>query len=227
MQLYTTPHVLKERGYYNTNLKLKVIVPRVYTRITVGKVKKKVTAGWLRKIGVPAVLIPGIIFAAIYGANNLKKLGPDYYKNSQVFPLSGQVVKIEDGDTVQLKNGTVVRLLGINAPDRGEEKYSEAMTSLGNLVLNKKIWLEYDRYQDDKYGRVMAWLWTDCESPEFLPADYMKLSKNQSREGLTVNPKGCEKGKLIQEEMVDGGMAEVQVYKDRGELKYEKRLFQK
>lgn len=193
-----------------------------------GKGKKKVTADRLRKIGVPAVLIPGIIFATIYGINNIYKLGPDYYKNKQVFPVSGYVSVVEDGDTLVLKGGNTVRLLGINAPDRGEEKYAEAAKLLSDLTENKKVWLEYDRYQDDKYGRIMAWLWTGCgDNPKLLPTDYMKLSLNQSKEGLMDNPVGCEQGKLVQEEMVDGEMAEVQVYKDRGELKYEKRLFQK
>jgi len=52
----------------------------------------------------------------------------------------------------------------------------------------------------------------------------MHLSRNQSRPGLTENPAGCKKGKLVQEEMVNAGMAKVETYKDRGELKYEERI---
>jgi endonuclease YncB( thermonuclease family) len=194
----------------------------------IGKKKSKPTVGWLRKIGVPAVLIPGIIFATIYGVKNISKLGPDYYKNKQVFPTSGYVEKVEDGDTLTLKNGAVVRLYGIDAPDRGEKKYAEATELLGQLVDEKKIWLEYDRYQDDKYGRIMAWVWTGCgDNPKLLQADYMRLSLNQSKEGLMTNPVGCERGKLVQEEMVKAGLAAVQVYEGRGELKYQKRLLQK
>jgi hypothetical protein len=92
-------------------------------------------------------------------------------------------------------------------------------------LLNKKIWLEYDRYQDDPFVRLLAWVWIDCEGkPEFLPYDYMRLTYNKSREGLKENPKGCQKGKLVNEEMVRERLARFEVFKERGELKYQKRL---
>ena len=52
----------------------------------------------------------------------------------------------------------------------------------------------------------------------------MHLTFNRSREGLTENPEGCKKGKLVQEELVKQGVVWVRGYKDRGELKYEGRL---
>lgn len=114
-----------------------------------------------------------------------------------------------------------MRTVGVNAP-ANDAKSKDGLTG---LIKDKKVWLEYDRYQDDKYGRILAWIWTECETtPEFLPADYMHLSGNQSRPGLIENPQGCKKGKLVQEELVKAGLAKIEVYKDRGELKYEKRL---
>ena len=53
----------------------------------------------------------------------------------------------------------------------------------------------------------------------------MHQSGNASREGLTENPKGCKKGRLVNEEMVSSGFASAVRYKERGELKYEMRLF--
>ena len=159
------------------------------------------------------------------GWTGWQKLGPDIYKNKQAFPDSGIVRIITDGDTFELQNGVRVRMMGINAPDRGEKKENEATKKLSDLVEDKKVWLEYDRYQDDKNGRVLAWVWVGCEAtPKFLPADYMHLSFNRSRPGLTDNPEGCKKGKLAQEEMVKAGLVSVEVYKERGDLKYEKRL---
>ena len=159
------------------------------------------------------------------GWTGWQKLGPDIYKNKQAFPDNGIVRIITDGDTFELQNGVRVRMMGINAPDRGEKKENEATKKLSDLVEDKKVWLEYDRYQDDKNGRVLAWVWVGCEAtPKFLPADYMHLSFNRSRPGLTDNPEGCKKGKLAQEEMVKAGLVSVEVYKERGDLKYEKRL---
>jgi endonuclease YncB( thermonuclease family) len=135
------------------------------------------------------------------------------------------VGKVEDGDTFTLASGVKVRLIGINAPDKGQKDFELSRTVLQSMVENKKIFLEYDRYQDDKYGRILAWVWVGCEStPQFLPADYMHKSDNESNPGLTDNPAGCKKGKLINEELIKGGFAEVVSYTDRGELKYEERL---
>lgn len=184
----------------------------------------KITAKRLRKIGVKEVLIPGLLLAGVLGFS-LSKLGTNIYKNKILFPQSAVASNVIDGDTIETKNGVRVRLIGINAPDRGDKGYEQAMGRLGEIINNKTIWLEYDRYQDDKNGRILAWIWIGCEStPKFLPPDYMRLSYNRSREGLTTNPEGCKNGKLVQEEMVKSNLAVVEVYKDRGELKYENRL---
>lgn len=180
---------------------------------------------YLRKIGVPAVLIPGIVFAAALGWTGWRSLGPDYYANKQVFPDSGYMAEVYDGDTLLLKSGMTMRLLGINAPNRGESGYEKSGKGLENLAGDKKLWFEYDRYQNDKFGRIMAWVWVGCENrPEFLPADYMHKSKRESNPGLIENPQGCRSGKLVQEEMVRTGLATLEVYNDRGELKYELRI---
>lgn len=177
-------------------------------------------------LGIPMVLIPGILLAITLGWNPKKftKVS-DYHNIQQLFPDSGVVSHVTDGDTLELQNGVAVRMIGINAPDRGNEKYSASREYLTSLLEKKKVYLEYDRYQDDKYGRVLAWVWLDCETkPTFLPADYMHLTINSSREGLIENPEGCKKGTLVDEAMVDSGFAVATRYKERGELKYEKRL---
>ncbi len=185
--------------------------------------KKKLTAKELVKKGVPYVLIPGFLAAAALGwkTGAFEKV-QNYYEMKTLFPSSGIVSQVQDGDTFTLKNGVKVRLLGVDAP-------SGTPTRAGNYLMEniygKRVYLEYDRYQNDKYGRVLAWVWIDCETtPQFLPADYMHKNASESMPGLTQNPKGCKKGKLINEELVKKGYAEIVVYDDRGELKYEKRL---
>ncbi|KKU28732.1 MAG: hypothetical protein UX80_C0024G0001 [Candidatus Amesbacteria bacterium GW2011_GWA2_47_11b] len=179
--------------------------------------KKRVTADWLRKIGVKEVLIPGLILAGVLGWTGWNKLDEKKVR----FPESGVVRIITDGDTFELQSGVRVRLIGINAPAND----ARSKDGLARLVEDKRVWLEYDRYQDDKYGRVLAWIWMGCEeTPKFTPPDYMRLSFNRSRPGLTENPKGCKKGKLVQEELIKEGLVKMEVYKDRGELKYENRL---
>ena len=116
-------------------------------------------------------------------------------------------------------------MIGIDAPNRGEKRWVEARDTLTSIVNDKRVYLEYDRYQDDKYGRVLAWVWIACENePTFLPANYMHLTYNSSREGLMENPEGCNDGALVNELLVQKGLASTEQYKDRGELKYERRL---
>lgn len=185
-------------------------------------VKKKVNnyKEWLKR-GVPAILIPGIIFATMYGAGKIKTI-KDYYGDENIFPKSGYVEEVEDGDTMRLQSGQAVRLIGINAPDRGKPGYVEAKDELEKITAEKKIWLEYDRYQDDKYGRILAWVWVNCEANEvkFTPADYMHLDGKTSREYLTTNPEGCLQGELVNKSLVDKNLALPAEYEKRGRLKY-------
>ncbi|MDP1722168.1 MAG: thermonuclease family protein [Candidatus Gottesmanbacteria bacterium] len=185
---------------------------------------------WTRKrliaLGLPAVLIPGILIAMALGWNPTKLASvKNYQEIKTIFPSSGIVTHVVDGDTFELKNGVGVRMIGIDAPNRGEAKWDEARVALDELIDRKRVYLEYDRYQDDKYGRILAWIWVGCErEPSFLPADYMHLTYNSSREGLLENPKGCSEGKLVNEEMVRKGLASDEKYKERGTLKYEGRM---
>jgi len=178
----------------------------------------------LKKAGVATIFIPGILLAWYVKTGKLNNFD-DYYKAKMVFPDSGLVETVEDGDTFDLRSGARVRMLGIDSPDRGKEGFKQGKEFLGKLIKNKKVWLEYDRYQDDKYGRILAWVWVDCEGkPKFKDPFYMHLSGNRSREGLSENPNGCKKGKLINEEMVDENFAKVVKYAGRGPLKYEVRI---
>ena len=62
-----------------------------------------------------------------------------------------QVSKVIDGDTITLENGEKVRLIGIDTPERGQCYYKEAKLRLTELVLNKKVELEKDITNRDKY----------------------------------------------------------------------------
>jgi len=68
------------------------------------------------------------------------------------------IERVIDGDTVE-SNGTSIRLLGINTPEKGEVYYSEAKEFLEDLVLNKTVRLEFGKDREDKYGRTLAYLY--------------------------------------------------------------------
>ena len=69
----------------------------------------------------------------------------------------GFVGKVIDGDTVVI-NGESIRLLGIDADERGYECYNEAKKRLEELVLNKDVKLEKDVKDKDQYKRYLRYV---------------------------------------------------------------------
>lgn len=82
--------------------------------------------------------------------------------------------KVIDGDTFILENGEKVRLLGIDAPEKGEPFSDSAMIFVERLILNKKIKIEYDLQKYDKYGRILAYVFFDKKllNEEILKSGY-------------------------------------------------------
>ena len=164
---------------------------------------KKLTSKYLEKRKVPKVVIAGLILASVLGWTGWKNFNKirNYYQIKQIFPDKTTAVQILDGDTFVAKNGLSVRLLGINAPERGKPKYIEATNYLGYLITGKPLSFEYDQHQDDKYGRILAYVWINC-LPELMQY--------------------CRNGKtLVNEAMLKQGYAIKVIYQDRKKLKYD------
>jgi len=68
------------------------------------------------------------------------------------------VNRIVDGDTIVLENKERVRLLGIDAPERGEKYFKESSKFLEDLILNESVNLEFTKRKYDKYGRLLAYI---------------------------------------------------------------------
>lgn len=77
---------------------------------------------------------------------------------SQAAELSGRIVGVIDGDTVDLltesKQLVRVRLAGIDAPERRQPFGSAAKKVLSDLVFSKHAQLEGEK--KDRYGRLVA-----------------------------------------------------------------------
>lgn len=83
--------------------------------------------------------------------------------NNQVleFPKEARVKRIIDGDTIELSNSQIVRLVGVNAPNNNEKYEEEATEFTKNLIEGKKVKLEYDSYKSDRFGRILAYVIID------------------------------------------------------------------
>lgn len=87
------------------------------------------------------------------------------------------VKRVIDGDTIVLDNNEVVRLIGINTPEKYQEFFTEATLKTKELIFGKEIVLEYDKTRKDIYGRTLAYIY--CEdifiNSELLRQGFAKL----------------------------------------------------
>ena len=80
------------------------------------------------------------------------------YKQQYAF-----VTKMVDGDTLVINNQDKVRLTGINAPEYYQRCYNESTDKLKELVLNKRITLDKDISETDKYDRLLRYVFLGKE----------------------------------------------------------------
>src|SRR3989344_3116533 len=79
-------------------------------------------------------------------------------QNISYFPKKAKVKRVVDGDTVVLENGSIVRYVGITAPENNEPFEKQSSEENKKLVEGKTVTLEYDQYKADKFGRILAYL---------------------------------------------------------------------
>jgi micrococcal nuclease len=107
----------------------------------------------------------------IYSAGQEKNTTPTTHQNA----LENQdktiqyflVTRVIDGDTIELENGEKVRYIGINTPEIHHPKKSvecfgkEAAKKNEELVLGKKVRLEKDVSETDKYKRLLRYVYLE------------------------------------------------------------------
>jgi micrococcal nuclease len=71
------------------------------------------------------------------------------------------VTHVIDGDTIEIEGGYHVRYIGIDTPEKVEPYYWEALKANQELVEGKRIRLERDVEDKDKYGRLLRYVWVD------------------------------------------------------------------
>lgn len=72
------------------------------------------------------------------------------------------VFRVVDGDTIWVDIDGIeekVRLIGVNTPERDEEGFQEATDYTVKMLLDKKVYLEKDISDRDKYGRLLRYIW--------------------------------------------------------------------
>jgi micrococcal nuclease len=114
------------------------------------RVRNLARSNWL--VGIYLIVIALTLFY-IFSYN---RVPADSFFDSQ----QDHVVKVIDGDTIEVLSGERVRLLAINAPEKGEPYSVEAKDKLKNLVEGKDVVLEFDQEKEDHYGRQLAYVFS-------------------------------------------------------------------
>lgn len=89
-----------------------------------------------------------------------------------------KVSKVFDGDTILLEDGRKIRLLGINTPEiasfnkQAEVGGDKAFNWLKQQLSDKKVSIETDVEQFDKYGRTLAYIFR--EDNTFINLELLK-----------------------------------------------------
>ncbi len=71
------------------------------------------------------------------------------------------VLRVIDGDTVELTGRETLRLLGIDTPERGEPYYDSAKIFLAEMVLGREVRVALGDRRRDNYGRLLGYIYLD------------------------------------------------------------------
>lgn len=79
------------------------------------------------------------------------------------------VTRVIDGDTIEIEGGERVRLIGVDTPETVHPKKSvqcfgkEASAHTKELLEGKRVRLEADVEDKDRYGRLLRYIWIGDE----------------------------------------------------------------
>lgn len=96
---------------------------------------------------------------------------------SAVVGIEGErviVIKVIDGDTIELQSGEKVRLIGIDTPETKDPRRpvgcfgKEASNKTKNLIEGQEIILQKDISETDKYKRLLRYVFLPLEDGQLL-----------------------------------------------------------
>lgn len=105
---------------------------------------------WVSVIFVTVVVVMVLILRLV------EEIGPEGRPGDRFV-----VVRIIDGDTMELQGGDRLRLLALDTPEEGELFYAEASQLTTRLSLGRMAQIEFANRRRDKYGRLLGYLYID------------------------------------------------------------------
>jgi len=89
----------------------------------------------------------------------MNKIVKDFLSDSEY----GFVERVIDGDTIVV-NGSSIRLLGINSPEKGDYYYEEAKQFLNSSLKDMLVKLEKTKQDKDMYNRDLRYVFLDNQN---------------------------------------------------------------
>lgn len=139
---------------------------KTWSRKIARKRKKKVTAVF---VGFLILILGLTVWFGWNKMNSAQNMSPQESKkqtSSDQFPAGEvKVIRVIDGDTVEIEGGERVRYVGINSPEAANsqkqaECFSQEATEKNkSLVEGKTVRLEKDATDRDKYGRLLRYVY--------------------------------------------------------------------
>jgi len=74
---------------------------------------------------------------------------------------TASVERVLDGDTYVLSGGQHVRLIGLDTPEKGEPFADIARAFADSLLCGKTVRIELDRLRNDRYDRLLGYVYLD------------------------------------------------------------------
>jgi micrococcal nuclease len=103
--------------------------------------------------------------------------------------LEAKVYRVFDGDTISIKGGEKVRLLGIDTPEIGEPFSAEAKRFTRDLVQYQTVRLEFDVRERDTYDRLLAFVYVETDNGWVMVNAELVRSKYSTRRWSVI--RGC------------------------------------
>ena len=111
-------------------------------------------------LGVIGLLVATGGYGGYTVVKGFQKYGGDFETRRHI------VARVIDGDTVELEDKVTVRLLGVNAPERGECYFAQSKGALEALAEGQSVLIEKDITGKDRYGRLLRYLKIPSDDPK-------------------------------------------------------------
>jgi len=101
--------------------------------------------------------------------------------------IAATVSRVVDGDTLELSDGSKVRLIGVNTPEstnRTETFGKEASNYTRSKLEGQQIYLQKDVSETDRYGRLLRVVWLDIPTNDM---DENEIRSKMFNADLVIN----------------------------------------